>query len=420
MTSTRFEGSVARDVATSGGLYLVQGMVWGSGGLVVLPRLAAAGVSLDEQAGIFALSGVPWVLKLAWGPVLDLPAVRRVPPVLVAAIATAVIGGALAWLGGVVDPASEVARITWLWLALNVALSLQDTATDAFAIDRIPARLRGAATAVMLAGHHVGAELLAGAWVGAWVAARGLAGLVNLAWVCVAIAVVVAMMSLGDPSGSRAPAPRGAVRDAVVALVRDDAGLRVLLLATVVFAADVATSAASGQWLFDLGWSPEQIAARIVWPLLGGTLTGHLIAAVAIDRGHGHGARASAIAWSSAALGACWIGFALLASVWHVVAFVQVFVVVQAAITAVLYVAMHAALMDATAPALRATQFAALTAALNLPRVWAPLVATMLVGRTGFAAMFAICGLFQLAVAVMARWAITSRVTTRAQPSRPA
>lgn len=405
MTSTLSEGPrIAREVASSGGLYLVQGMVWGSGGLVVLPRLAAAGVSLDQQAGIFALSGVPWVLKLAWGPVLDLPIVRRVPPVLVAAIATAMIGGVLAWLGGVVDPVSDVARITWLWLGLNVALSLQDVAADAFALDRIPARLRGTATAVMLAGHHVGAELLAGAWVGAWVAARGLAGLTNLAWVCVAIAVLVAVASMSDRAPVR-PAARGAVRDAFAALMRSGRGARVLVLAGFVFAADVATSAVSGQWLFDLGWAPEAIAARIVWPLLGGTLAGHAFAAVAIDRG----ARGPALAWSSAALGLCWIAFALAGGMWHVVAFVQAFVVVQAAITAVLYVAMHAALMDATMPAMRATQFAVLTASLNLPRVWAPLVATMLVGRVGFAAMFGLCGLFQLAVAGAARWAIAPR-----------
>ena len=49
---------------------------------------------------------------------------------------------------------------------------------------------------------------------------------------------------------------------------------------------------------------------------------------------------------------------------WLVIAFVAL----QAVATAAFYVGLHAALMDATVPAVRATHFAVLMALLNLPR----------------------------------------------------
>ena len=102
------------------------------------------------------------------------------------------------------------------------------------------------------------------------------------------------------------------------------------------------------------------------------------------------------------ALTAAWIGFAACRGLWSHVAFVQAFIVVQAWITAWLYAATHAVLMDATGARIRATQFAVLTACLNLPRVWAPALGAWAVAALGFAGTFAACGVWQAVLALVA------------------
>lgn len=374
-----------------GGLYLVQGLVYGTGGLVLVPQLAAAGVELEHQAGILALAGVPWVLKLAWAPLVDTRAGRRFGAGRIAAVAMATIAAAFAAIACVPEPAGAVLPIALAWLAINAALSLQDVAADALAFDLIAVHERGRVLAVMLGAQHVGAEALAGAWIGAVAASRGLgSALVVLALVVLALA----SLALAAPRSS--PRPRGPLGAAAAALLRDRAALAALGICAVVYAADVATSAATGELLVGrLGWSPEEIAARVPMPLLVGSIAGYAIAAVLVDRlGHLRIARASTVL-----LGGCWLAFALAEPAWTSVGFVQGFIVVQAIATAWLYASVQTLVMDVVHPELRATQLAVLTAVLNLPRVWAPLLAAALVPAIGLTGLFVACGLWQCAVA---------------------
>ena len=378
-----------------GGLYLVQGIVWGFGGLLLLPRLAAAGVPLVEQTGILAIAGAPWVLKLAWGPVLDTGWARRVGAGRIAAAATLLVAAALAAMATLDPPAAHTFAVAVAWLLLNVALSLQDVSTDALAFDAVALRSRGRAMAVMLAGHHVGAELLAGAVVGAVVASRGLpAGLLVLASASALVAIAVAITT--PRSGASVTGVGAQLRPALMALVRARRGRPVLAFAALVFAADVLTSAVSGAWFVELGWSPEDAVARVVLVLLVGNLAGYASAAVWLDRV----GRVRALQASCALLGAVWIIFAATRPWWAIVGWVQGFVAVQSFVTAWLYAACHAVLMDATAPRLRATQFAILTACLNLPRVWAPALGAPAIAALGFGGTFAACGVWQLAMAM--------------------
>lgn len=396
---------MATRVGVLGGLYLVQGIVWGFAGLLLLPRLAAAGVSLEQQAGILALAGVPWVLKLAWGPVLDTRWGKRTGAGRIAAISTIAVALALGAIAMLDPPAAHVRGLAIAWLVLNVALSLQDVATDALALDLIEAKARGLAVSAMLGGQHLGAEALAGAWVGAIVATRGLVAGV---WVLVAVALVIAFVVGRATPGPPVTRTIG-LRDAARRLLHSPRGGRVFAFAALVFAADVLTSATSGQWFVALGWSPEDAVNRVVTILLVGNLVGFACAAALVDRiGHARVLRAA-----SAALGVVWIGFAATQPLWHDVAYVQAFVLVQTFITAWLYVATHALLMDSTTPEIRATQFAILTACLNLPRVWAPPLAAWTVATLGFTGTFAACGAWQIGIA-----AVVGLVF--AQRSRPA
>ncbi|MBX7083874.1 MAG: MFS transporter [Nannocystaceae bacterium] len=384
--------------ARLGGFYLVQGIVYGYGGFLLLPRLAAAEVGLWVQAAIVSLASVPWVFKLAWGPWIDAPWARRVGPARIAASATAVLAGLLALLVLVRDPASQLLLVASLWLAINVAQSLQDVATDALAFDRVAPVDRGRAWSIMLGAHHIGDGLVIAAVI-APVAAR--AGLTGATATTAAIVAAIAIAAGLPWRRTAAAGPRGARPDLRQAGLALRGSVRAVIFATVVFAADVLTAAISTEWLTQgLRWSPEAVAERLAWLLAPATLAGYASAAVVLSRWGAR--RVGAIA--CVLLGLAWLGFAAAVPLWRTPAFVQGFVVVQAIVTAWVYAASHAVLLDATSPQLRATQFAILTACTNVPRLWAPAVGAAAVAAVGFAGSFALCGAWQIAVALVVLW----------------
>ncbi|MBL4687580.1 MAG: hypothetical protein JKY37_23495 [Nannocystaceae bacterium] len=295
--------------------------------------------------------------------------------------------------------ADHVGRVQLQWLALSIALSLQDVGTDALALDRIEPRDRGLANGVMLGGHHLGAEGLGGMAVGAAVVAAGASwGLAAMAVVFAALAVVPMLLPVAQTSGR--PRVPMALGPALKSMFSTPAARLGFTLAAVVMLADVATSAVSGAfWVQRLGWGPERIAGELAPLVLGSSVVGYLIAALVVDRlGH-----ASATWVGAAALGALWVAFALAEPLWSVDAFMWAFVGLQTVATALMYVGVHALLMGATSPKVRATHFAVLMALLNLPRVLVPPLAPALLGALGFAGLFAACGVFQLGVGLWVR-----------------
>lgn len=389
-----------RDRLALGTAYLAQGLVYGWGGYLLLPRLAET-TGLGAQAAIMSLAGVPWVFKLAWGPWVDGPRARRRGPLRLVALASYAIAIALAVVAWGGAPTAASWGVALSWLLVNVAMSLQDVAADAFALDRLSPRTRGRGFAIMLGAHHVGGDLLVATWLAPAAAQPG--GMVAVTvWIAAgiaAIATVIAVLARAAPRPATLP-PSPSWAQAL----RSFAGRRRLLVfAALVFGADVVTSAVSYAWLVGhLGWTPAQLADRLGWLLAPATLLGFASAAVWSSRiGNARGAIVT-----SAVLGLSWLGFAAAVGAWHEPVFVQVFAAVQAIVIAWLYTATHAVLAAATWPQLRATQFAVLTAATNLPRLWAPGLGALLVGGIGFAGTFAACGLWQLAIAAMLPWAI--------------
>ena len=197
--------SRARRLAILGSLYLAQGIVYGFGGLILVPSLAAAGVALEAQAGILALASVPWVLKLLWAPLLDrfgvLGSGRARWFAAMAMLAMAVV---LAVLAGRESLVAEPVTLAWLWLLLNAALSLQDVSTDALVLDLVPPGERGVTNGVLLGGHHLGAEGIGGLALGLFVASRGLLAAL---WVQSAIMLALAGLPLLLPRREESATP---------------------------------------------------------------------------------------------------------------------------------------------------------------------------------------------------------------------
>jgi MFS family permease len=389
----------ARGLGVLGAMYVTQGLVYGFAAFVLLPTLAAAGVALEAQTGILALAGLPWVFKLLWGPVIDAYAPRGRGPATFAAAGMVAIAVALAAMASVPATPANVTTLAVTWLLLNVALSLQDVATDAIALDTIAPGQRGLANGVMLGGHHLGFEALGGLALGALVAAQGL----RMAMFGMVAAVVVLAAALrwapaaSPAAGGPKRRPLGEALAVLERLVMDRRAVTVALVAAGVMFADVLTAALSAEfWVNRLGWTVAEVSGVLPKVLLPANLVGFGVAALLADR-VGHRRMA---AGGTVALGASWVVFAALSPWWTDAWVLLSFVAVQALATAAMYVGVHAALMDATDPRARATHFAALTALLNSPRVVAPLLAAPLLGALGWGGVFAACGVVQMAWAL--------------------
>ncbi len=383
-----------RTLGVLGAMYVAQGLVYGFAAFILLPSLAAKGVALTEQTGIVALAGLPWVFKLLWGPVVDTWAAGRRGPPQLAAIAMWLVAGCLVALGAWAPTPDHTPVLAATWLALNVALSLQDVATDATALDRIAPDDRGLANGVMLAGHHVGFEGLGGLALGAFVASRGLP---SALWAMAAVIVVLSLapMWIDDAPANRASARTFAETVATLRVVLADRGaLAVAGVAAGVMFADVLTSALSAEfWINRLHWAVEDVAARLPWVLLPANVVGYLAAGPLADR-MGHRRLA---AYGTVVLGGSWAVFATLSPWWTSVPLMLGFVAVQALATAAMYVGVHAVLMDATAAGARATHFAVLTSLLNSPRIVAPLLAAPALAALGWSGLFVACAAVQAA-----------------------
>lgn len=407
--------SRARRLGALGGLYLAQGIVYGFGGFILIPSLAAAGVALEHQAGILALAGLPWVLKLSWAPLLDrFGGMGSGRARWFATAAMLAMAATLAVLARRDSLVAEPVTVAWLWLLLNAALSLQDVATDALVLDHVPAGERGLTNGVLLGGHHLGAEGVGSLALGLLVASRGLsAALLGQAAIMLALAALPLLLPR-RPAHTNEPEPRVAagLRDTLAALLRRPEALAWAGLAAVIMTANVVLSAVSGQfWVQRLGWSVEVLSTRLAPLLLVVNLAAYAVATFAVDRlGH---ARSAVL--GSASLGLAWGGFGLLEGLWGSTPFVLGFVVVEGLCTAALYVGLHAALMDATVPAVRATHFAVLMALLNLPRAVATPAAPAVLEALGYAGLFLAAGAFQLAMAWVLRWLAVAAARVRAR-----
>lgn len=365
-----------------GAAYLVQGVVYGLGAFIVLPYLAAAGVSRPLQAVVLALAGLPWVLKLGWAPLIDRTRARSAERTI-AVVATLAVALALAALGRAWAPREHAGIIAGAWLAINVALSLQDVAIDAVVLRTVVEARRGRLNAWMLVGHHLGLEGLAGIGGGMLAARHG------VPWVLVTAAIGVGLLAWAPAGLPRAANDRRVTFEHRV-IDPDPARWG---WAAVALLCDVGTSAVSAALLVEeLRWEPADVALRLASVSLLGTMVGMAIAGWVVDR-VGHRVMAAS---GGIALGVVWLGFSALHGSWTRVEVVLGIVALQGIVAAPFYVGLHAWLMDGTPAGWRATTFAVRMAALNLPRLYAPPLAVAVLEATGWVRFFLVCGLVQI------------------------
>lgn len=389
----------ARRSAVLGGLYLVQGIVFGFTTIVLVPALVREGVSLEDQAGLLALSSLPWLLKLPVAVALDQLGTSPKRVAAVAMFVMAVVVAAIANVGGSADQARGLGV---LWLVLNLLLASQDVAADTLALDTLAKDERGVATGVMWCGHHLGATAIGGMGLGAVVSAASLEGAL---WVLAGLLALAALLATFAPMSAATRAPKRQRAEDLITILRKPQTWFVGLFAGCVLVADVATSTLSGAFLIErVGWSIEQITQSLPLIILAGNLIGFAVVAAFVDKiGH---ARACAI--GSVLLGGLWIGFGLVPPLWSDVAFMRGFILVQVVVTALMYGGLYAWLMDRVGLRVRATHYAVLTSLLNVPRVWVAALAPALLDAMMFEGTFIAAGSYQVAMAGLL-WTVAIR-----------
>lgn len=392
-------------------LYASQGLSYGFFGWILIPNLTAAGVGLSDQAGLFALAGLPWLLKWVWAPALDFARIRLAgrtwaPHLVRATIALGSLAvGLSAWRLSheLVDLANiDLTALRWLWLAQNLGLTLQDVATDAHVVERVEPRARARVQAGMLWGHKAGSEIAAGVILGGLVARYSLSFALGLQ-ATATLLVVFAPLLLANDSPAREH-PRGeaegeAEAEAERAQVHSSTGwpitswARAILFAATCMLMDVLTSTVAGIFLVQrLAWTPAEIAETLTWAAFAGASLGFIASAKWVDlRVSLRSLRAACVA-----LGTTTLAFAASEILWGSHVWIATLTAIQSFAMAVYATAVHAWLLGLCSTKLGATSFVGWMTLLNAPRAIAPMVAPALLDGLGFVGFFACAGAFQV------------------------
>jgi hypothetical protein len=165
-----------------------------------------------------------------------------------------------------------------------------------------------------------------------------------------------------------------------------------LVLVALMFAANT-TSAISYEFLFQqLGWDYPSYTTLLL-PI--GAFAG-ILGALAWGPAVAKLGPARAAMLASAALGLVWLGFAALAPAWSERGLIMSLAGAEGLLQSALLVGLHAlALLTAARSPMPTTAFVLAMAAINLPRVLAPLLAPWAL-TLGWVGLFAACGLTQL------------------------
>lgn len=150
--------SRALRLTTFGALYFAQGVPWGFVGVAYVVFLADQGLGTADIGGALAIAYLPWAFKVLAGPVIDRYPTRRFGRRRHFIIAAEFLMGATLLLVPMFDPRVSLAAINSLLFLHNSFAAVQDVATDALAVDVLPAAERGKANSIMWAAKTAGSS----------------------------------------------------------------------------------------------------------------------------------------------------------------------------------------------------------------------------------------------------------------------
>ena len=392
-------------------LYVSQGIPWGFVAITLVAWLAGKGMSAADVAQVTVLSGLPWTFKWLWGPFIDrfgFPAMgRRRPWILVA---QGMMALTLLALIAIPDLTSSVQLLAWMVFAHNVFNSLQDVAVDALAVDLLPEDERGKANGLMYGSKYLGGAI-GGAGMATVMASFGLRSALVLQVSVLALIFLLPLLLRERPGERLLPWTQGQASPQASAMRADSVTsvflnlLRAMSLRSSLLTAALALCLSASAGLLgvvgvvfivqQLGWSDTEYAQLTGgWGLACG-LIGSIAGGFIADRlGHRRTIAAGCIG-----LALVWTIFAFGEGLWGDRRFVTAILLADSLLASTMLVGFFALAMGVSWPKVAATQFTAYMALGNLSAVWGGWLAGRLDGLLSVPSLYALCAVFQLAVA---------------------
>lgn len=390
--ATLVESRFAR-LLTLGALYFAQGVPWGFIAVGYVVYLTDQKLDAAAVGDAIGLAYVPWSFKILGGPIID-----RFPSLRFGRRRHFIIGAQLmmgltllALLGVRGDQLGLVGAILF---AHNTFAALQDVATDALAVDVLPANERGKANSVMWAAKNAGVAMGGGGGtLLAKYAGWSTLFIVNALLIWVVMAIVISIRE--RPRSEEAAAVVGK-RLAWGEIKRSFSFATPLLGVVVAMVAPIGYALVGTIFTrlmrADLGLSEERIAvvSGTVDPVAGvlGALAGGFLA----DK---IGVR-KAMGASMAVIGVTLALFAANRGLWTDFGFIVAYSAIGSFAIAAFSAASLGFYMTLSNPAIGATQFALYMAATNLTYSWTSPVGGRLVDRYGAPTTFAVAAAVQL------------------------
>jgi MFS transporter, PAT family, beta-lactamase induction signal transducer AmpG len=393
-------------------LYVAQGIPWGFMATTLPAYLTKHGVT--DVGTVLAMTTLPYTFKWIWGPIIDAFTIprfgRRRPWILFAQSMMALTVAAMVTF----DVTHEVALLVQMIFIHTVFNALQDVSVDALAVDLLPEEERGRANGFMYGSKYLGGAL--GGFGMAFLITQASLRLALLVQTATLVAIMMLPLFLRERSGP--PPAREPVRAIGAALVQAFSLRSTLVTALLMlagnFAIGMVNATAYQLFIGKLGWEVDEYTAISGgWGLvIGGTcagLTGMLTDKVG---------RRPVAAIAALALGAGWIGFALLKAYWHEPNLVYVAGFYEGACQAIWATALIALCMDVAWPRIGASQFSAYMALSNFSTTLGYQFSASAMGWFEFEGVYMLAGGVQIAAALLL-WPIDPGETRRKLPLPP-
>ena len=372
-----------------GCLYLSEGAPIGFIWLALPTRLRASGVPVERITWLAAILVLPWTMKFAWAPVIDLLRTRWWTLrhwIVAAQIGMGSTLTPLIWL----EPERHFSMLAWLLLAHAVCAATQDVAIDALCISATPPDERGQYNGWMQAGMLLGRATMGG---GALVMAAHVGDTTVVIMLIVITTFSMALVILSRPpdqhvSENGAAGASRRFRSTLRAAILDRNTWVGLGFAAVGGAAFKSLEVIYGPYLVDRGFQKETIGWFSVGPMIGAMIVGSVIGGWLTDRV----GRRRCVAGSLAMIVFAVVSLAISDQVTEGPA--RTVLLYWLAATAfgigTFTASSYALFMNISRPAIAATQFSAFMGATNGCESWSSFAAGRIISAFGYpAAMLA-------------------------------